>query len=90
VNLQAYQKGRGTLMRKPLAILFWVISALASLGGGFMVWVLKDGLGPGLVESHGIVALYRFGSGMATVFGIFALPPLLVGCLLYPWRKRGA
>ena len=75
-------------MRRPVAILFWVISAFALMGSGFMVWLLKDGLGPDAVDSHGVVAFTRFCSGIALLTAIFVLPPFLLGCILYPWRRR--
>ncbi len=76
------------LARKSFAIFFWVVSLFALMYGGVFVWAIKDGLGPESVESHGSVAVIRFCTGMAWIVGIYVIPPLLVGCILYPWRSR--
>ena len=75
-------------VRKTIAISLWIVSLSILLCGGVLVWVLKDGLGPDAIDSHGIAALGRFCGGMAWIVGIYVSPPLLIGCILYPWRNR--
>ena len=74
--------------RKAVAILFWIISFVALLIGAFFVWILKDGLGPDEVDSHGLVALQRFAEGIIWILGFCVLPLSLVGCALWPWQRR--
>ena len=74
-------------LRKAAAVFFWTLSLIALLIGAFFVWILKDGLGPDAIDSHGLIALQRFGSGMAWIVGLYVLPPSLIGCALYPWQS---
>jgi hypothetical protein len=66
---------------------FWAIGAFTLIVGAFFVWLLKDGLGPNAADSVGLAALIRFGRGMAEI-AVFYLVPLLVGCVIYPWRRK--
>lgn len=59
------------------------------IAGAPFVWFLRDGLGPDAVESHGLTALTRFAQDMAEIAGP-ALILLVVGGLIYPWRRRRA
>ena len=70
-----------------LALCCWLLGGIGLLGVSLLGWALKDGLGPGSVESHGWLALVRFLSEAGWQF----LPPaalVVAGCLLYRLDAR--
>ncbi|MDT5262454.1 MAG: hypothetical protein QOC61_1458 [Acidobacteriota bacterium] len=48
------------MVRKFLGLLLLGLGTLVFLWGAFDSWMLRDGLGPDSVESHGLEAAYRF------------------------------
>lgn len=70
-----------------LAVCCWACAALKFLTISAFAWVLRDGLGPDSVESHGWVALIHcLRQADRSLLGPFAL--LLAGLLLY-WSDPG-
>jgi hypothetical protein len=66
-----------------LAICFWMASLLILLQTSYLAWLLKDGLGPDSVESHGLLALGRFWSGIRWNLCVLVIPIHSVGWFFY-------
>lgn len=80
------QRGDGSI-RLFLALCCWVCAGLMFLAISGLAWVLRDGLGPDSVESHGWVALIRcLRQAGWSLLGPVAL--VLAGVLLY-WSDAG-
>lgn len=75
--------------RRAIAIVLWTVGALILTVCALFIWLLRDGLGPDATDSPGLAALARFAAGMAGM-AVFYLTPLLLGCLVHPWRRRSA
>jgi hypothetical protein len=65
-----------------LAISCWAFAALTFLGISLFAWLLRDGLGPDSVESHGWLALSRY-LKEAGWYLVIPATFLLSGSLLY-------
>ena len=74
-------------VRKTLAVVSWSIGGLILLVAVPFCWLLKDGLGPSAVDSHGLEAVRRFAVTVAEC-AVWYLPPLLLGCAVFPWASR--
>jgi hypothetical protein len=67
-----------------LALCCWLWGGLSLLHISYIAWLLKDGLGPNTVESHGWLGIARFVSEAG--FRLLLPAALIVaGCLLYRW-----
>ena len=65
-----------------LAILFLTYAAAAS-------WLLRDGMGPDMIEFHGSLALSRFMEETWFALGIF-IPVCFLGVwMVFPFFKQG-
>jgi hypothetical protein len=76
-----------------VALSLWGASLLVLVCGSGGVWILKDGLGPDSVESHGWLALSRFWIGVRWMIGLVVVPLHVAGWLFYwydPGRKTDA
>lgn len=70
-----------------LAIAFWLLSLWFLVCGAYAANLLKDGMGPDSVESHGVLAWYRFWVGFRGIFGFWVVPTFVLGTLSY-WCDR--
>lgn len=74
-------------VRKTLAVCCWSAGGLLLLITVPFCWLLRDGLGPSAVDSHGLEAVRRFGVTVAQC-ALWYLPPIILGCALFPWAAR--
>jgi hypothetical protein len=76
-------------MSKFFAILLWVVSLIVLGFGIEFEWFLRDGLAPGVVESHGTLAWQRFWDGGNFLWLlVWVVPPFVLGCFIYPLQLR--
>jgi len=66
-----------------LAIASWGGSLLLGFFYANLAWMLKDGLGPDAMESHGLLALARFWKEVRWTFGLVVAPMHLAGWFFY-------
>ena len=72
-----------------LALCCWAFGTIGLLAVSLWAWLLKDGLGPDSVESHGWRALERFWAGAG--WALLAPTVLIIaGILLYLSDRRRA
>ena len=71
-----------------VAILCWLLGSIYLFWSANLAWALKDGLGPGAVDSHGWLALTRFGAEIRKEVCLVVLPLLAVGCVCYWMDSR--
>ncbi len=65
------------------ALCCWLASLYILVWNSLLEWALRDGLGPDVVESHGLLALSRFWGGIRWPLCLYVIPNFLAGCLLY-------
>ena len=79
------------MRNKTLSLSGWlliVIAVLAAVSFGFFAVLLRDGLGPDSVPSHGLLAFWRVVEGFA-VPGALSVGVACVGIALVRKAKRG-
>lgn len=71
--------------RKSLIV---ILSAmlLAWIAAAPIVWIVRDGLGPGMVETEGLQSLGKFAGTWGIPFLVVAVP--LAGLWLIDWRSK--
>jgi hypothetical protein len=67
--------------RRRLLLLAWLLTAGELAGTGSLFWILRDGLGPGLVPSVGVLAVTRFAKSVWFPFVMICLAPVLCSLL---------
>jgi hypothetical protein len=86
---------KGNSYRTILGFLLILISVVFIIFSVLVSWVLRDGLGPDAIESHGLIAIQRFLRGVTPMFLIASLIGAIGLWLTSPIlhhnrRKRGA
>ena len=76
---------------KTLTVSGWLLMVIATLAAatfGFFAVLLRDGLGPDAVPSHGALAVWRIFEGFA-VPGVLSVGVFCAGIVLVRKAKRG-
>ena len=76
-------------IREIIAAIFIVISLAIAVWTGFYCWMLRDGLGPDAIPSHGMVAIQRFFEGYLSVLGLFVVALIASTYVFYTARAKG-
>lgn len=71
-----------------LSLCCWLLAITSLCMLALFGWLLRDGLGPDAVESHGWLALTRVLAGVWPLLCEFVLPLALLGCVFYWWDRR--
>ncbi len=72
--------------RKLTALICWGFSALGALWTFGFCWLLRDGLKPGMIESHGLLAWQHWWASGGWPGVLVVGVPLVTGLCFWPWR----